>query len=82
MHITCNDGALVGEIHPETVEAETKENTPNNFTRPLQYDTLVTDEQLTNVSYHDSHTNLSNFGDTCAKLWISYYYEKLYGRRH
>ena len=77
---TGGDGASVGEFQSKTVVAETKINTSNNFTKPLWYDTLVTYEYVTNVSHYYSKSYLSDFGDTCAKLWISY--EKQDGRRH
>ena len=47
-------------------EAETKRNTCNNFTKSLQYDTLVTYEKVTKVSYYKSHINQSNFIETPA----------------
>ena len=77
---TAGDGTSVGEFHPQTVEAETKKHTSNNFTKPLRYDTLVTYEYATNVSYHNSHTYLSSFQNICAQLWISYKIQ--YGHRH
>ena len=55
-------------FYPSRFEADTKKNMCNNFTKSLQYDTLVTYKQVTKESYYNLHIYLSNFGETFAKI--------------
>ena len=55
-------------FNPSPFEADTKKNTCNDFTKSLQYDTLVTYKQVTKESYYNLHIYLSNFGDNFAKI--------------